>query len=50
MTGGNFNWFLHVMLFMHTLFIIQKQKEKERKENDGDDEEEEIGIDIEDET
>jgi len=31
MNGGNFNWFLHTMLFMHTMFIIEKQEEKKRK-------------------
>ena len=39
---GNFNWFLHTMLFIHTEQIIEKQKAKERKkegidEDDGDD-------------
>jgi hypothetical protein len=49
-TGGNFNWFLHTMLFMHTLFVIQKQKEKERKNADEEEgEEEEVGIDIDEE-
>ena len=28
MSGGNFNWFLHVMLFMHILYIIQKQEDE----------------------
>jgi hypothetical protein len=26
MTGNNFNWFLHSMLFYHTQYVIQKQK------------------------
>ena len=28
MTPGNFNWFLHSMLFYHTKHAIEKQKEK----------------------
>ena len=28
MTTGNFNWFLHTMLFVHTERVLQKQKEK----------------------
>ena len=48
MTGGNFNWFLHTMLFLHTLFVIQKQKHKGRKDdNEEEDEEEENSIDEE---
>ena len=51
MTGGNFNWFLHTMLFIHTQRIIQLQEEKRmQKENaDGnqsDDDVDEFGIDI----
>jgi hypothetical protein len=26
MTQGNFNWFLHTMLFYHTRIVIQKQR------------------------
>jgi hypothetical protein len=26
MTSGNFNWFLHTMLFYHTQRVIQKQQ------------------------
>jgi preprotein translocase subunit SecG len=32
MTTSNFNWFLHVIMFMHTLEVIQKQKEKRMKD------------------
>ncbi|PPQ91761.1 hypothetical protein CVT25_000504 [Psilocybe cyanescens] len=33
MTPGNFDWFLHTMLFYHSKYIIEKQKaQKERKE------------------
>jgi hypothetical protein len=34
MNGGNFNWFLHTMLFMHTMNVIQKQNDKREKQND----------------
>jgi len=45
MTGGNFNWFLHTMLFYHTQQVIKKQtKGKGRgreEEEEGEEEEEE---------
>ena len=46
MTSGNFNWFLHAMLFYHTKHVIsqQKQKAKAEKDNNGDDEED-LGLD-----
>ena len=41
MTPGNFNWFLHAMLFYHTRLVIEKHnkktsgvKEEEEEEND----------------
>jgi hypothetical protein len=37
MSAGNFNWFLHTMLFLHTERILKKQLEKQRKKNAGDD-------------
>jgi hypothetical protein len=60
MTGENFDWFLHTMLFLHSERVIRKQEEvmrkRARKENeedtDSDDsssedsEDENIGIDI----
>jgi len=34
MKPGNFNWFIHVMLFFHTQTVLAKQKaKKEKKEN-----------------
>jgi hypothetical protein len=27
MTPGNFDWFLHTMLFYHTRYVIQKKME-----------------------
>jgi hypothetical protein len=38
MTVGNFNWFLHTMLFYHTQMVLEKQERKERsKPDDGND-------------
>ncbi|KAF8868055.1 hypothetical protein BD779DRAFT_1615563 [Infundibulicybe gibba] len=31
MTPGNFNWFLHVMLFYHTRYVIDRQKQKAKR-------------------
>lgn len=45
MTGGNFNWFLHTMLFIHTQQVIWKQERKKRTGKE-EEEEEEMGIDI----
>jgi hypothetical protein len=50
MTVGNFDWFLHTMLFYHTRYVIEKQQRKQEKErkkamnvddSEGEDEEEE---------
>ena len=38
MTAGNFNWFLHTMLFIHTERVIQKQRQKMLKKQVIDDE------------
>jgi hypothetical protein len=46
MKSGNFNWFLHSMMFYHTQHVIQKAEEKARKAqqkinaNDRDDDDE----------
>ena len=37
MKPGNFNWFLHTMLFYHTRNVLEKAKQKKKKEDDGDD-------------
>ncbi|KAF8879446.1 hypothetical protein BD779DRAFT_1446858, partial [Infundibulicybe gibba] len=34
MTPGNFSWFLHVMLFYHTKYVLQKQKQKGKAKAD----------------
>jgi hypothetical protein len=31
MTPGNFNWFLHSMLYYHTKHVITKQEQKVKK-------------------
>ena len=36
MTSGNFNWFLHSMLFYHTRHVIAKQEEKASRANNSD--------------
>ena len=43
MTGENFDWFLHTMLFLHSQRVIRKQEEaikkkaqKETEEEDSD--------------
>ena len=40
MTGSNFNWFLHVMIFMHTLEVLRKQEEKRMMDEDDEHENE----------
>jgi hypothetical protein len=35
MTPGNFDWFLHVMLFYHTKHVLKKaSQKKDKKEQD----------------
>ena len=46
MTPGNFNWFLHAMLFYHTKYVIQKQTIKNQPDEE-DEEEEDLGLDEE---
>ena len=38
MTSGNFNWFLHTMLFYHTMQVLKKQSKKREREEESDDE------------
>ena len=41
MTPSNFNWFLHVMLFLHTRLLVEKQANKVNgHENEKDEEDE----------
>ena len=36
---GNFNWFLHIMLFYHTRYVLEKQdRRRENGENNDEDE------------
>jgi len=46
MTPGNFNWFLHTMLFYHTKYVIRKQEMKKQQNVDVDGEEN-LGLDEE---
>jgi hypothetical protein len=55
MTPGNFSWFLHSLLFLHTERVIEVRKEKKERQDKKDEEENEdedenenahIGIDI----
>jgi hypothetical protein len=51
MTIVNFNWVLHVMLFLHTKKVLQKQQEKARQVPtsniiDSEDEDGDEGIDV----
>ena len=43
MTPGNFDWFLHTMLFYHTKHVLDKQAKRASNsttDSDGDDEDE----------
>ena len=33
MTPGNFNWFLHTMLFYHTRHVLEIQRQKEKRQD-----------------
>jgi hypothetical protein len=35
MTQGNFNWFLHTMLFYHTQHVIDRQTRKDSMPTNG---------------
>ena len=47
MTQGNFNWFLHTMLFLHTVHVIEKQKFEATGDDDDDDDDDDDSVDIE---
>jgi len=49
MAPNNFKWYLHVLLFLHTQWVIKRQMAKVRDEGDKDENDEDDGIDIEDE-
>jgi hypothetical protein len=44
MVPGNFNWFLHTMLFYHTRYVLEKQERK--RKNEGSD----IDVDVDTDT
>ena len=37
MTPGNFNWFLHAMLFYHTKHVLKRAEQKKNRAADDDD-------------
>ena len=37
MLPGNFNWFLHAMLFYHTIYVLEKQRRRMNNDDDDDD-------------
>jgi hypothetical protein len=45
MVPGNFNWFLHTMLFYHTRYVLAKQDRRRKNEDSDDEEDEEDGND-----
>lgn len=47
MTPGNFNWFLHAMLFYHTKYVLRKQKLKQQHQTEGEAEDDNLGLDEE---
>ena len=36
LTPGNFNWFLHTMLFYHTRHVLEIQRQKEKRQDQKD--------------
>jgi hypothetical protein len=38
MTAGNFDWFLHAMLFYHTMQVLKRQKKRREDEENEEDE------------
>ena len=40
MVPGNFDWFLHTMLFYHTRYVLKKQDRKRENDDDDDDDDE----------
>jgi hypothetical protein len=40
MAPGNFDWFLHTMLFYHTRHVLEKQKKRNNNADDSDDSDE----------
>jgi hypothetical protein len=45
MTSGNFDWFLHTMLFYHSMQVLKRQsKKKKKKEDDEDDDDDDKNL------
>ncbi|PPQ91511.1 hypothetical protein CVT25_007841, partial [Psilocybe cyanescens] len=47
MTPGNFNWFIHAMLFYHTKYVLRKWERNKMVKESEEDEAEDLGIDEE---
>jgi len=46
MVPGNFNWFLHTMLFYHTRYVIEKQERKKKYDENDVDVDVEMDVDV----
>lgn len=46
MTIGNFDWFLHSMLFYHTRNVLERQQRRAENNEDEEDEEDEEDDDL----
>ena len=44
MKPGNFNWFLHAMLFYHTKHVITRQKRKAKSQKINNDDDDDLGL------
>ena len=48
MVPGNFDWFLHTMLFYHTRYVLKKQhKKRENEDNNGDESDDDADAEVE---
>ena len=47
MVPGNFDWFLHTMLFYHTRYVLKKQHKKREDEVNNDDDESDDDAEVE---
>ena len=47
MKPGNFNWFLHAMLFYHTKHVLYQQEKKAKSQKNNEDDDEDLGLDQE---
>ena len=47
MVPGNFNWFIHTMLFYHTRYVLEKQDRRRRNE-DNNNNNNNVDVDVDD--